>query len=245
MMPGGMDSTATTRRRRRTPEEGLVELVDAATAVLSRKSVARAQMTDVAAAMGVSPGNLYNYVETKDVLLPLVLRRALDGELPDPGAVPIAAVPLRDTIAWLDRRLDWTSDFPVVEAAMARRRPADLAGEVGAVAVELYDVLVRVRPVVAILERSGGDIPELAAILQRVRGELFERMERYVERRRRSLRTLPDLEVAARLIIEATVYMALRRVADPKAPAAAEPAVRDSVRALAVHTLLPDKEVRR
>jgi AcrR family transcriptional regulator len=238
-------ATARERRRRRSPDQGVAELVDAATAVLSRKSVARAQMTDVAAEMGVSAGNLYNYVESKDVLLTLVLRRALDAELPDPGALPVPAVPLRETIVWLDRRLDWTSDFPVIEAAMKRRRPGDLPTEVGDVAVELYDVLVRVRPVVAILERSGGDIPELGAILQRVRGELFERMERYAELRRRSLRELPDLQVAVRLLVEATVYMALRRGEDPKAPAAAEDVVRDSVRVMAVHLLLPDKEARR
>jgi AcrR family transcriptional regulator len=208
--------------------------------VLSRKSVARAQMTDIAAEMGVSPGNLYNYVQSKDALVSLVLRRALDGELPDAGSLPIAAAPLGETIAWLDRRLDWTSDFPVLEAAMGRQRPRDLAGEVGDVAVELYDVLVRVRPVVAVLERSSGDVPELGAILQRVRGELFERMERYLELRRRSLRPLPDLAVAARLIIEATVYMARRRAADPNAPAATEPVVRESVRALAAHALVPD-----
>jgi AcrR family transcriptional regulator len=240
-----MATAATGRRRRRTPDEGVADLLDAATAVLSRKSVARAQMTDVAAEMGVSPGNLYNYVESKDVLLTLVLRRALDAELPDAGALPVPAVPLRQTIAWLDRRLDWRSDFPVIEAAMGRSRPADLASEVGDVAVELYDVLVRVRPVVAVLERSGGDIPELAAILQRVRGELFERMERYADRRRRSFRELPDLQVAVRLLVEATVYMALRRGEDPKAPAAAEDVIRDSVRAMAVHLLLPDKEVRK
>jgi len=174
----------------------------------------------------------------------LVLRRALDGKLPDPGRLPVPAAPLRETVAWLDRRLDWTSDFPVLEAAMEPRRPAELAGEVGDVAVELYDVLVRVRPVVAILERSGGDIPELAAILQRVRGELFDRMERYAELRRRSLRRLPDLQVAGRLLIEAIVYMALRRGEDPNAPAATEDIVRDSVRAMAVHMLLPDTEVR-
>jgi AcrR family transcriptional regulator len=237
-----VDSTAA-RRRRRTLEEGVAELVDAAAAVLSRKSFARAQMTDVAAEMGVSPGNLYNYVETKDVLLALVLRRALDSELPDPGALPVAAVPMRDTVEWLDRRLDWTSDFPVLEAALRRRRPADLAGEIGDVAVELYDVLVRVRPVVAILERSGGDIPELASILRRVRRQLFERMNRYVELRRRWLRPLPDLEVAVRLVIEATIHMSRGRVEDPQASAAAEPVVRDSVRALAVHLLLPDEEV--
>jgi AcrR family transcriptional regulator len=238
-----VDSTAARPRRRRTLEEGVAELVDAATSVLSRKSFARAQMTDVAVEMGVSPGNLYNYVESKDVLLALVLRRALDSELPDPRALPVAAVPMRDTIEWLDGRLDWTSDFPVLEAALRTRRPAELAREIGDVAVELYDVLVRVRPVVAILERSAGDIPELAAILGRVRRQLFERMNRYVELRRRSLRRLPDLEVAIRLVIEATVYMARRRAEDPRAPGAAEPVVRDSVRALAVHLLLPDKEV--
>ena len=43
-------------------------------------------------------------------------------------------------------------------------------------------------------------------------------------------------------MIEATVYMARRRAEDAQAPAA-EPVVRDSVRALAVHLLLPDKEV--
>jgi AcrR family transcriptional regulator len=230
-------------RRRPLPEDRLEDLVRAAAAVFSRRGYRRTQMAEVAREMGVSPGNLYNYVESKDVLLALVLRRALDSELPDPGALPVAAVPMRDTIEWLDGRLDWTSDFPVLEAALRTRRSADLAREIGDVAVELYDVLVRVRPVVAILERSAGDIPELAAILGRVRRQLFERMNRYVELRRRSLRPLPDLEVAIRLVIEATVYMARRRAEDPQAPAAAEPVVRDSVRALAIHLLLPDKEV--
>jgi AcrR family transcriptional regulator len=240
-----MDSAVAPRRRRRSPEEGLVELADAAAVVLSRKSIARAQMSDVAAEMGVSPGNLYNYVESKDVLLGLVLHRALDGELPDAADLPISVPPLTEMIDWLDRRLDWVSDFPVLEAAMARRRrPSDLAQEVGDVAVELYDVLARVRPVVAVLERSGGDIPRLGAILQRVRGEVFARMEGYVELRGKSLRRLPDARLATRLIVEAISYMALRRPADPKAPEAPEAVVRDSVRALAVHLLLTDKEVK-
>jgi hypothetical protein len=39
--------------------------------------------------------------------------------------------------------------------------------------------------------------------------------------------------------------MARRRGEDPQAPAAAEDVVRESVRAMAVHLLLPDKEVRK
>jgi AcrR family transcriptional regulator len=231
-------------RVRRSPAVRLEELIAAATTVLSRKSVARAQMADVAAEMGVSPGNLYNYVESKDALLPLVLHHTLDGERPSPDALPIQPVPLSRIVAWLERRLDWKTDFPVLEAALAGGRTRDLAGEVGDVAVELYDVLVRLRPLVAVLERSGGDVPELAALYQRVRGELFGRMERYVELRRRRLRKLPDRPLAARLLVEAIVYVSLRRPVDPQPPRADETTVRAGVRALAVHSLLPDSGAR-
>jgi AcrR family transcriptional regulator len=233
------------KRTRRAPSERLEELVDAATSVLSRKSIARAQMTDVAAEMGVSAGNLYNYVEGKDALLPLVLRRTLDGQLPSADALPLAAPPLAETFAWLDRRLDWSGDFPVLEAALARRRASQLEGEVGDVAVELYAVLARFRPVVSVLERSGGDVPELGRLLRRVRGELFGRMEQYVELRRRRLRQLPSRPLAARLLVEAIVYVALRRPVDPQPPAGAEDEVREAVRAMAVHHLLPDSELGR
>jgi AcrR family transcriptional regulator len=230
-------------RTRQAPARRLEQLIDAATKVLSRKSIARTQMTDVAAEMGVSAGNLYNYVEGKDALLPLVLRRTLNDETPSADALPLRAVPLNETLAWLERRLDWKSDFPVLEAAFALRRVAALEDEVGDVAVELYDVLVRFRPLVAVLERSGGDIPELGRLLRRVRAELFGRMERYLELRRRSLRPLPSRPLASRLLLEAIVYVALRRPVDPKPPPGDEAEVRAAVRALAVHHLLPDSEL--
>ena len=232
-------------RTRQAPADRLEQLIAAATAVLSRKSIARAQMTDVAGEMGVSAGNLYNYVEGKDALLPLVLRRALDDETPSADALPLPAVPLSDTLAWLERRLDWQSDFPVLEAALAGKRAASLETEVGEVAVELYDVLVKFRPLVAVLERSGGDIPELGRLLRRVRAELFGRMERYVEVRRRRLRRLPSRPLAARLLVEATVYVSLRRPYDPSPPPGDEADVRASVRAMAVHHLLPDSALAR
>jgi AcrR family transcriptional regulator len=86
------------RRRRLPPEERLDELVRAASAVLSRTSFERAQMADVAREMGASPGTLYNYVEGKEALLALVLRRALDDQPPDPRTLPVPAPPLPETI---------------------------------------------------------------------------------------------------------------------------------------------------
>jgi AcrR family transcriptional regulator len=231
------------RRRRLPPHERLDELVRAASAVFSHTSFERAQMADVAREMGASPGTLYNYVEGKDALLALVLRRALDDQAPDTSVLPVPAPPLQETIAWLRQRLDWVTDFPVLEAALRRRRAPDIAAEVGAVVLELYNVLVRVRPVVGLMEHSAGDIPELGELFLEVRRELFARMARYVELRGRGhqLRALPDLALASRLVVEATFWAAHRRPADPQPVPVEESLVRESVRALAVHALVADR----
>ena len=232
-----------TRRRRLPPEERLDELVRAASVVLSRTSLERAQMADVAREMGASAGTLYNYVEGKEALLALVLRRALDDHPPDPSALPVPAPPLEETIAWLRERLDWVTDFPVLEAALRRRRARDVSAEVGDVVLELYDVLVRVRPVVGVMEHSAADIPELGELFLEVRSELFARMARYVELRTggHQLRELPDPALASRLVVEATFWAAHRRPADPQPMPVEVSLVRESVRALGVHALVADR----
>src|SRR5436309_2609486 len=49
-------------------EERLEKVVRAATRVFASKGYRRTQMADVAAELGVSAGNLYNYVESKEAL---------------------------------------------------------------------------------------------------------------------------------------------------------------------------------
>jgi AcrR family transcriptional regulator len=229
-----------TAKRTLPPDRRLDDLMHAATEVLSRKSYRQAQVADVAHEMGVSVGTVYNYVEGKAALLPLVLRHALDGEVPSPDDLPVKAMPLDEAVEWLRDRLNFVSDFPVLETALRRRRPRDVGAEVGEIALELYDVLERVRPVVALLERSGPDVPELAGLFQDVRAELFARMTRYVELRGGRLRPIDDPAVAARLIVEATSWAALRRPRDQQGASMDQQAVREGVRALAVHMLVPD-----
>jgi AcrR family transcriptional regulator len=240
-----MGAAPRTIRRTLPADQRLEDLLQAATAVLSRKSYRQAQVADVAHEMGVSVGTVYNYVEGKAALLPLVLRHALDGDLPSADALPVKAQSLDQTVNWLRGRLNFVSDFPALEAALARRRAGDVRAEVGGIALELYDVLVRVRVVVALLERSGAEVPDLGELFQDVRAELFARMTRYVELRRRVLRPVGDPEVAARLIIEATSWAALRRPRDHLSTHMDEQAVRDGVQALAVHLLVPDEVANR
>ncbi len=86
-------------------------------------------MADVAREMGVSPGNLYNYVDSKDALFYLVLRRMF-GERPGdrPLELPVTGASVTVTSEWVAKRLDFVSDFPELERAFARRRPPTPGG---------------------------------------------------------------------------------------------------------------------
>jgi AcrR family transcriptional regulator len=228
-------------RRRRQPEDRLEDVVRAGAAVFARRGYRRTQMADVAREMGVSPGNLYNYVEGKDALFYLVLRRML-GEGPGdyPLELPVTGASVPVTAEWMAKRLDFVSDFPELEKAFARRRPASQAAEVEAIAGELYDVLARMRLGVDMLERSIEDLPELAQVFGGVRRELFGRYERWL-RQRANAGTIrvEDPEAVAHLIVEMCSWAARRRPNDPHAMGISDSAARRAVCRFIVNALVP------
>src|SRR5215207_4391521 len=219
------------RSRRPRPEDRLEDVVRAGAAVFARRGYRRTQMADVAREMGVSPGNLYNYVDSKDALFYLVLRRVL-GERPGdaPLALPVTEADVAVTSEWVAKRLDFVSDFPELERAFARRRPESPAAEVEAVVGELYDVLARMRLGVDMIERSFEDLPELAVVFGDVRRELFARYERYLRQRAKAgtIRAA-EPEAVAHLIVELCWWAAGRRPNDPHAAAISDSTARQAV----------------
>ncbi len=230
-----------TRTRRPDPQDRLEDVVRAGATVFARRGYRRTQMADVAREMGVSPGNLYNYVEGKDALFYLVLRRAL-GERPGdhPPELPVTGASVPVTAEWMAKRLDFVSDFPELEQAFARRRPASQEAEVEAIVGELYDVLARMRLGVDMIERSVEDLPELALVFGGVRRELFARYERYLRQRAKAgtLR-VEDPEAVAHLIVELCSWAARRRPNDPHAAGISDAAARRAVCSLVVTALVP------
>jgi len=228
------------RRGRPLPEDRLEDLIRAAAAVFSRRGYRRTQMAEVAREMGVSPGNLYNYVEGKDALFYLVLRRGF-GERPgeQPPELPVTGASVEVTSNWVARRLDFVSDFPELEAAFARSHPSDPRGEVEAVVGELYDVLVRVRVGVDVLERSIEDLPELARIFAGVRRELFARYERYLRQRAaEGAIRVEHPQAVTHLIVELCSWAARRRPHDPEAAQISDAVARQTVCRFTANALL-------
>jgi AcrR family transcriptional regulator len=217
--------------KRPLPQDRLEDLVTAGAAVFARRGYRRTQMADVAREMGVSPGNLYNYVEGKDALFYLVLRRSL-GERPNdhPLKLPVTGASVAVTADWMAQRLDFVSDFPELEKAFARRRPSNQEGEVEAIVGELYDVIARMRIGVDILERSIEEVPEVAAVFTERRRQLFERYERYLlQRAKAGTLRVEGPEAIAHLIVELCSWAARRRPNDPAARAISDQMARRAV----------------
>jgi AcrR family transcriptional regulator len=217
--------------RRPRPEDRLEDLVRAGAVVFARRGYRRTQMAEVAQEMGVSPGNLYNYVQGKDALFYLVLRRVF-GERPGDQALelPVTGANVSVTSEWVAERLDFVSDFPELEAAFARRRPQSQDAEVEAVVGELYDVLARMRLGVDMIERSVEDLPELALVFGGVRRELFARYQRYLRQREKAgTIRVGEPEAVAHLIVELCWWAAGRRPNDPDAARISDPTARRAV----------------
>jgi AcrR family transcriptional regulator len=236
-----MEAAPTAKAKRPRRQDRLEDVVQAGAEVFARRGFRRTQMADVAAAMGVSPGNLYNYVDSKDALFYLVLRRML-GERPDeqPLEFPVSDARVTVTAEWVARRLDFVSDFPELERALGRRRVRDHDDEVEAIAGELFDVLSRMRLAVDMIERSLDDLPELAQVFGAVRQELFARYQRYVTMRAKAgTIAADDPEAVAHLFVELCSWAARRRPNDPHADGISDATARRTVCRFIADALAP------
>lgn len=198
--------------------ERLSAILDAAARVFVAKSYRRTQMADVARELGVAPGTLYLYVESKEALFHLLIERGFgrDDAAPLPEG-PVRTPPPGATLELLRRRLDDDMQLPLLDAAVAKAPRGDARAELERVVCELYDLVARHRLGITLIERSAHDWPELAALFYvGIRRSLLVRLERFLAPRiaRGGLVTVPDVRTAARFINESVAWFAMHRHGD-------------------------------
>jgi AcrR family transcriptional regulator len=225
--------------RHRSPDR-LDQVIGAALRVFAEKGYRRAQMADVARAMGVSPGTLYNYVTSKEALFHLVIDRAFptDG-VSAPPTLPIPSPPPGATSARLRERLSADTALPALEGALRRARASDPRAELEAVVRELYGRVERTWLGIVVLERSALELPELAHIFYaEMRRGVLDRLERYLSARMRAglLRPAPSA-AAARFVLEGIAWFAMHRHRDPLPSAVDDHAARETAVDLIVNAL--------
>ena len=227
---------------RRRPPDRVEQIVGASLRVFGEKGFRRTQMADVARAMGVSPGTLYNYVTGKEALFYLMIDRAcLDEPATDTPKFPLPAPSPGAIIQRLRERLRADVRLPTLETALARGG-GDVRLELAGIVGELYTLIDRRWPAIVALERSAPDLPELARVFYvEMRRGLFGRLQQYLTTRiaQRRLRPVPHVQGASRLILEAVADFAMHRHLDPDPVRIDDGAAREAVVDFVVHALLP------
>jgi AcrR family transcriptional regulator len=225
------------------PAARFQQLRDAALLVFGTQGLRRSRMADVAAEMKVSPGSLYNYVESKEALFHWILERGGDeGPVEAPTDLPIRT-PARDEVhTRLRAQLEAAFRLPRFEAALARRRVTDAGAELEEVVRELFERIERHRRTMTVIERSAIDLPALFQIyFVTLRRDFFGRFAHYVERRQASGHFRDDVDpvVAARGATETVTYFARHRFGDQDPDTLPnDDAVRENVVPLVVGSLL-------
>ncbi len=202
-------------------------------------------MADIAREMGISPGSLYNYVESKEALFAWLIERGGEpGPITAPARLPLPKPAAGEVEQRLRERLDAGFRLESLDTALARRRVLGARAELAGILRELWDLVVRTRGPMGVIERSALDLPELFAIWYvGARRAFFARLTSYVERRSRSghFRPVGDPAVAARLLLESVVFFARHRHGDPDPGLLPDDErVRDVVIPMLVASLLPD-----
>lgn len=190
-------------------------MIDAGTAVFVAHGYRRAQMQDVADALGVAKGTLYGAVAGKEALLLACVRYA-DGlePLPESSAWPLGAPAAGELVAVVAQRLDEVATALELHSIAAQPQPGAATVEITAIVTDLMNRLGRHRSAIKLVDRCAPEIDELARLwFGTGRAQLAEQLRGYLVRRAEQglLRTVPAFDVVASTIVETCVMWAVHR----------------------------------
>lgn len=200
-------------------------------------------MTDVAERLQLSHALLYRHVESKEALLELAARYAMDQEADLEAVVPLATPPKGQVLELIRSWLAVHAAFPRLRAASERDPGGDAAAELAGIIDELYDFIEQNRLLLLLLESLAGDYPELGqgSVNQRKRSHI-DRLAAFLGSRAASggLRPLADPEIAAHFLAESVAWFAQHRKRDPDASLIDDERARGVVRGLLLAAFVPD-----
>lgn len=174
-------------------------------------------MADVASEAGVSTGNLYQYVESKEALFHACLLAASPEGHESRGDRPLPTPQPTDTRRLVDAGLQAIRKPGALAAALETDDPADVAAELAGIISEFYDRTAATRRFQALIEAAAADRPDLfEAYFVKMRRPALAALTDYLRRRIDSghLRPVPDVATTARLINETQAWFARHRPYD-------------------------------
>jgi AcrR family transcriptional regulator len=228
---------------RKTPPGRVQDIARAACEVFTEKGYRRALMTDVAARLEINHALLYRYVESKEALLELAVRYAMD-QAADLSAVVPLPTPAAGRILELVR--SWFAvhaTFPVLRTALEEGPGGDASQELAGIIDELYGFIEQNRLLLLLIESLVMDHPELNELtVSKSKQSHMGRLSAFLRSRASSggLRPLSDPEIAAYFLGESIAWFAQHRKADPGLAQIDDERARVVVRELLLSAFMPD-----
>lgn len=211
-------------------------------AVFCRVGFGRAQMADVAKEMGVAVGTVYLYVESKEALFDLVVRHASaeDDTWLDALEIPVATPAAGSTVMFL-KEVFGRTEWPLLAAALARKRAKDPAAELEGVLREQYELVRQHRRGLLLMMRSALEFPGLAEVfVLGLRDKLLDHLSRYVALRVAAgqFRKPDEVFATSAVLTQAIAWANLQRPLDPGLASLSEETVEKATIDMLVHGLL-------
>src|SRR5690606_30018332 len=194
--------------------------------------------------LGVAKGTLYGYVESKEALFDAAVRFA-DHPASDPGKLPMPTPAAGSTVQYIQARLlDEARELELVHA-LSRPKPSRAkAGEFESIVRDLYRRMSRNRRALKLVDRCAIDHPELASVwFEQGRYGQVALLATYLEKRvtEGKLRPVPNVQLAARMVLETVALWAIHMPWDASPRPLAEDAVENAVVDMLVHAYAKEK----
>jgi AcrR family transcriptional regulator len=228
------------------PKDRFARLIEVATKTFVARGYRLTQMSDVAEALGVAKGTLYGYVESKEALFDAAVRFAdAQGSAPDPGALPLPTPATGSTVQFIQARLlDEAREMELVRALSrpkgARTKPDEFESNVR----DLYRRMSRNRRALKLVDRCAVDHPELASVwFEQGRYGQVALLATYLEKRiaEGKLRLVPNVQLAARMVLETAALWAIHMPWDASPRPFAEDEVENAVVDMLMHAYAKER----
>lgn len=219
------------------PADRFAHLIEAATKTFVARGYRLTQMADIAEALGIAKGTLYGYVESKEALFDAAVRYADHSALVAPATQPIPTPEPGSTIRYIRQRLIAEVQELKLVAAIGSGAPAS-PREFEEVVRDLFRRMARSRCALKLVDRCAADHPELAAVwFEEGRWGHVDLISRYLERgiAQRQLRAVPNVSLAARMLLETVALWAIHMPWDPSPRPLPEAEVENAVVEMLVH----------
>ena len=191
----------------------LTRIIESSIKLFSARGYRQTQMSNIAKDMGISPGTLYLYFESKEALFEFVLKYIFLKQDFDEISFPIKSSSNDFGFKILEKEFKSKKPFAQLNEIVHREYVENVAEEFENIIRTLFSTLSTYRSGVTIMLNSVINWPQLTTFYVNVVTDYLELLSDYLSLRINQglIEKVPDAPAAARFILESTAWFAIHR----------------------------------